>query len=444
MVMPDAEIAASPPRRPGRIDMFGLYLAGFILAYAATSLALEHGMGIIGFAKAPYLNGVTYLYTLGFIGIGLVLDRVTLRFFLPHPLGLMVLAVLVVSSITGIAKGNASQYIIGWSLYLLTGVLAFQFFRHVRGGMDARRTIDTLFSPPFLLLVLTFAVTSIFKKDNDYQYVLCEVIALYAMLIRPRLIEKALGAAIFVSVHFGSNDGYVALEINRASILSIATIGTLYLLSRRHVVVLFFVIFAAIGGLLYALSLDDAVVEDLPRNIKEAILLMKGDDVYNHTSSYQRVYEGQKVMEDFDTASDSEWLFGMGLGRTLDMTGAADKTPGQHALLGATEVHNIHFLHFALFHKFGLAGLALLAVFAGGLIWMFSFDLALGRLTDARLFFYFYLFYGLVFALPASNFLIANPLWPAFLGVLCWLRQPRELTVHTKCINAESANVRMG
>ena len=45
-----------------------------------------------------------------------------------------------------------------------------------------------------------------------------------------------------------------------------------------------------------------------------------------------------------------------------------------------------------------------------------------GAFTDVRMFFYFYLIYTLVFAMPASNFLIANPLWPAFLGMLCWLR----------------------
>jgi hypothetical protein len=39
------------------------------------------------------------------------------------------------------------------------------------------------------------------------------------------------------------------------------------------------------------------------------------------------------------------------------------------------------------------------------------------------MFFYIYLFYNLVFAMPASNFLLANPLWPAFLGMLCAIRR---------------------
>jgi hypothetical protein len=419
MATPDAR---SLMQRLTRMDMFGLFLAGFILVYAAVSIALENVLGIIGFSKAPYLSALTYLYTLGFIGLGLVLNRVTFRFAIPHPLGLAVLAVMLVAAITGVANQNAPQYIVGWTLYFLTGVLAFQFFRNPRGALSAERTVRTLFSLPFLLLVLLFAFTSIFKKDNDYQYVLFEVIALYAILLRPRVTEKALGLAIYGLIHLGSNDGFIEVEINRASILAVGTVGLLFMLYRKHLVLLFFLVFAAIGGLLYALSLDDAVIEDLPRNIKEAILLMKGDDIYNHTSSYQRVYEGQKVMEDYRDATDAEWLFGMGLGRTVDMTGAADKTPGQHALLGATEVHNIHFLHFAVFHKFGLAGLVLLAVLGGGLIWMFAVDLGSGRLTDASMFFYIYLFYNFVFAFPASNFLIANPLWPAFLGMVCWLR----------------------
>jgi hypothetical protein len=408
--------------RLARMDMFGLFLAGFILVYAAASVGLENIIGIIGFAKAPYLNAVTYLYALAFIGLGLLFNSVTLRFAIPHPLGIVTLVVLFISVVTGITNQNASQYIVGWTLYIVTGVLAFQFFRNPRSGLTPQGAISTLFSLPFLLLVLFFTFISIFGKDNDYQYVLFEVIALYAILLRPSVIEKALGLLVYLFIHLGSNDGFIQVEINRASILAVCTVGLIYMLYRKHLVMLFFVIFAAIGGLLYALSLDDAVVEDLPRNIKEAILLMKGDDIYNHVSSYQRVYEGQKVMEDYESATDAEWLFGMGLGRTVDMTGAADKTPGQHALLGATEVHNIHFLHFAVFHKFGFAGLALLAALGGGLIWMFAVDLGSGRLTDASMFFYIYLFYNFVFAFPASNFLIANPLWPAFLGMLCWMR----------------------
>jgi hypothetical protein len=428
-----ALISEAPTRVPAveraRSDMFGVYLAGFILIYALTSLAIEHVLGVIGFAKAPYLNAMTYLYTLGFVAAGLVLNRVTLRFAMPHPLALLILAVLFISVVTGISNGNAPQYIVGWTLYLVTGVLAFQFFRNPRDGtLSAEGAVRTLYSLPFLLLVLLFAFLSIFNKENHYQYMLFEVLAIYALLIRQSLIEKALGAAVFLLVHLGSNNGYVEVEINRSSILAVGTIGLLYMLYRKHLVVLFFLIFAAVGGLLYALSLDDQVVEDLPRNIKEAILLMKGDDIYNHVSSYQRVYEGQKVMEDYQTATDAEWLFGKGLGRTVDMTGAADKTPGQHALLGATEVHNIHFMHFAIFHKFGFAGLALVAALGGGLIWMFAIDLGRSRLTDATLFFYFYLFYNFVFAFPASNFLIANPLWPAFLGMLCWVRANGRLT----------------
>jgi hypothetical protein len=430
--------------RLARLDMFGLFLTGFILVYAAVSIGLENGLGIIGFSKAPYLSALTYLYTLGFIGFGLLFDRVTFRFAVPHPLGLAVLVVLLIAVVTGLTNQNASQYIVGWTFYFLAGILAFQFFRNPRASLSAERTVSMLFSLPFLLLVMLFAFTSIFKKDNDYQYVLFEVMVLYAILIRPSVIEKALGLAIYGLLHLGSNDGFVEVEINRASILAVTTVGLLYMLYRRRLVMLVFVIFAAIGGLLYVLSLDDAVVERLPRNIKEAILLMKGDDIYNHISSYQRVYEGQKVMEDYQDATDAEWLFGMGLGRTVDMTGAADKTPGQHALLGATEVHNIHFLHFAVFHKFGFAGLALLVVFGGGLVWMFAVDLGLGRLTDATLFFYFYLFYNFVFAFPASNFLIANPLWPAFLGMLCWLRARQEkLTVHVNSVDRSAADVRM-
>lgn len=405
-----------------RLDHFGLFLAGFIVLYGATSLALEHLAGIVGFAKTPYLNAGAYLYAIAFAVLTFVLDRTSLRAAVPHPLALLVLAALLASAIAGVANGNAGQYIAAWSLYLLTAVVMFQIFRYRRPGGAPGHVVDTLYSLPFLLLALLFAVLSVFAKDNHYQYVLFEVIALYGMLIRRSLIDKAAGALLYLLIHLGSNDGFVQVEINRASILAVGAIGLLFLLYRKYLVTTFFLLFVALGIIGFALSLDDATVETLPRNIKEAIMLMKGDDLYHHVSSYQRVFEGQKVMEDYRDATDAEWLVGKGLGRTVDMSGAADRTPGQHALLGVLEVHNIHFLHFAVFHKFGLIGLGVLALLAGSIAWMFLADLASRKLDDIRMFFYLYLVYTLVFAVPASNFLIANPLWPAFLGMLCWIR----------------------
>ncbi|RYE53800.1 MAG: hypothetical protein EOP18_08535 [Rhizobiaceae bacterium] len=283
----------------GRLDHFGLFLAGFILLYGASSLALEHIVGIIGFAKTPYLNAGVYLYALAFIGLTFVFNRTTIRAAAPHPVGILVLVLLLVSALSGIANDNARQYIVAWSLYLVTAVLMFQIFRHRREEDGTSNVIDTLYSLPFLALALVFTFLSVFAKDNHYQYVLFEVIALYGMLIRRSVIEKAVSALLYLMIHLGSNDGFVQVEINRASILAIGAVGLLFLLYRKYLVTTFFLIFVALGIIGFALSLDDATVETLPRNIKEAILLMKGDDLYHHVSSYQRVFEGQKVMEDF-------------------------------------------------------------------------------------------------------------------------------------------------
>jgi hypothetical protein len=420
-------ILSDPPRgarAAGRLglDRFGLFILGFVALYGIISLALEHGAGMVGFAKTPYLNAGAYVYALAFALLSFVLNRVTIRAAVPHPIALLLLASVLISAIIGVANENARQYILAWSLYLVTGVLMFQVFRYRRDEDRSAETIAALYSPAFIATVLFFAALSVSAKDNHYQFVLFEVLALYGMLFRRSVIEKVASAILYLLIHLGSNDGYVQVEINRASILAAGAVGLIYLLYRRYLVTLFFLVIAAVGLIGFALSLDGPTVDRLPRNIREAILLMKGDDIYFHVSSYQRIYEGEKVMEDYQTASDAEWLFGRGLGRTVDMTGAADKTPGQHALLGALEVHNIHFLHYAVFHKFGLMGLGVLALLAGSLIWIFAADLASGRLDHIRMFFYFYLFYNLVFALPASNFLIANPFWPAFLGVLCAMR----------------------
>ena len=112
----------------GALDHFGLFLAGFILLYGVTSLLLEHVAGIIGFAKTPYLNAGVYLYALAFAALTFVFNRTTARAAAPHPIAILVLLVLLASAIIGVANENAQQYIVAWSLYVITGVLMFQIF----------------------------------------------------------------------------------------------------------------------------------------------------------------------------------------------------------------------------------------------------------------------------------------------------------------------------
>ena len=166
--------------------------------------------------------------------------------------------------------------------------------------------INAIYSLPFLGLMLAFDFLSIFNRDNHYQYVLFEVVALYGMALRPGLVDKLLSALLYLLIHLGSNEGYVEIEINRASILAVGATALIFLLYKRYILVLALLVLASIGGIFYALTLDDPTLEMLPRNVREAIQLMKGDDLENHVSSFQRVYEGRKVMEDCENASPIE------------------------------------------------------------------------------------------------------------------------------------------
>ncbi len=65
--IPEEAVSGGLAARLARMEPFTLFLSGFILLYGAVSLLLEHGAGIIGFAKAPYLNAASYLYALGFV-----------------------------------------------------------------------------------------------------------------------------------------------------------------------------------------------------------------------------------------------------------------------------------------------------------------------------------------------------------------------------------------
>jgi hypothetical protein len=159
------------------------------------------------------------------------------------------------------------------------------------------------------------------------------------------------------------------------------------------------------------LTLDQDTIDAQSRNVREAIMLARGDSLDNNVATQQRLDEMELVFEDIDRNGWLFYLTGMGLGRTLNMSSLRDSSPGDSAISGSEAVNNVHFLPVALIHKYGVIGLFLHMCILVVLIFRFVYirsDICKRRVLFAFLCYFATVAYGM----PASNFYIAD----VFLG----------------------------
>lgn len=293
-----------------------------------------------------------------------------------------------------------------------------------RQGPLSENSANLIDSNTFMAICSALAVLSMFSENKLIQFPLALSIGIYALSVRKNHLTVALGLIIIVAIHINLSRG-LALDMSRGGLITLAMALILYSVFRRN----FFSLALSLVSILFlyvaAVSVDREVLQFLPRRLEEGALLLRGDSMREHAATFQRFYETKMVAEDFQRAGPLEWAFGKGLGRTIDMSASVDASVGRNALMGMQAVNNVHFLPVAVFHKFGIVGLIFLTTVVLWIMRAFIVD-TYRRDNNKLIFFcYLYIFSALAYALAASNYLIANPLWPMMIGVLISLREIR-------------------
>lgn len=386
------------------ISFFANFLVGTVL-------------GIKGFAIAPYLTGFVYS---GFAFIvTIIFLKTNGNFILEKSINLIFILYLFmvgVSFFLGFLNDNSTIYLVAWAVYFS----AFALLYLIGFSIASKHYLykGEIFNYNWVLYFLFFI--NLFLK-NGFSYVLLTSIAILNIFYSN---NKKISIFMLVIAQFVFSGMTLKISLSRAA-LSCIFVGVLvsifYLRQSLKIILAGIFLVSSYTFFIYA---PNSLIENIPnRNIKEGIMLMRGDSLDNHIATAQRFYEVDLVIKDYENSSYWEKIFGLGYGRTLDMTQSEDASVGNAALEGGTTVNNVHFLPFAIFHKMGLAGVLFLVILISYLIFIFIKDTLKSRPNKTILFCYIYLFGLLIYAMPASNYLISNPLWALVLGYLIYVRK---------------------
>lgn len=345
-----------------RYMLFAVTMTGVL-----SSLVLAYGMGLRGFEAIPYINLATTATALGVQGF--FLGRI--RGVVGGPLSkiyLLNFIFVLVATIIGLLLKNSIIHILAWLAYFtvnLLSVLIQNSSSHSDYSGSDERFVSAISICAVLMLIVKL-LTKVLDFSSSLDSVLLLTLAVFFLSGPLPTRYRVLGVLLLGSSLIGVTEtGAWQLEGNRASYVAIY-LGLLAaaIFQRQFARLL---PLAIVPLLLYsiALSLDRAMVDSLSRNIREAVLLVQGDDLSNHVATQQRFYEADKVMADLNEAGPIAFLTGLGLGRTIDMSASRDNSVQSASITGADKVNNVHFLHVAILHKFGLIGIAL-----HGMLWL--------------------------------------------------------------------------
>lgn len=346
-----------PNRKADAVRYFLQVLFVVIGGGVATNLTLVYGLRISGFAAIPYVNLVTVGGVLAIQCLYLRRMRLVVRGALGKTYVLNYIFVLAAAAL-GFLLNNSTIHILAWTAYFTVNVLSL-FIENslaIQSTME-RRFLNGLALGAILLLAVKLSTRFLnISGSLDNVMILATAVFFSSARLPPKF--RILGGLLLASTLVGySEAGDWQLEGNRAGFIAIYVGLVTVAFYQKQFLRLLPLLFVPVFLYMVALSLERSTVDGLSRNIREAVLLIQGDDLSNHVATQQRFFEAEKVAEDINSAGPVAYILGLGLGRTIDMSASRDSAVQGASITGADKVNNVHFLPVAIFHKFGVVGL---------------------------------------------------------------------------------------
>jgi hypothetical protein len=383
----------------------------FLTSTAMTLIQLSLArVGIGGFAIIPFVN----IATIG--AVSFLQAKTLLKFGGSRRLGSLGIIYSVwvgwtfCAALIGIAAHNSLLHIVAWVAYSASGLVTYSIVTKLE---ENEYSTDFLINSTWIaIFMLLLTVASITPIGQLYDKPFVFSFSIYLIFCGGTWVNRLVGALLLVFSFSDIGEDYgLRFGGNRASYIAVyvALLAVLFKIRR-------YALFAAaifLPFVLYstALTLDQNTIDGQSRNVREAIMLARGDSLDNNVATQQRLEEVDLVIKDIDRNGWMFYLTGMGLGRTLDMSGLRDSSPGDSSISGSEAVNNIHFLPVALVHKYGAIGLFLQTLML--IVVIFRFVYVAGDICKRRVLFAFLCYFATVaYGMPASNFYIAD----VFLG----------------------------
>lgn len=376
------------------------------------------GLGI--FKLVPYLRLISisffllYLYKKRLINYSFL--RISLSKQLENKLMVFWIFFSVLAFIIGFLFRNPLLYLFTDLFYIIIGFFLFRIFQinfdNIKNDFNYELT----------------------KAENNYFLIVISLISFFAIIVKADLPSFLLIFSISYSLYLLITKKYllsllflipffVQISTSNRSILIVFIIALLIAMVRGRITktnIISFTIFAFICVCFLFYYLEDLLkytidnllqTGHLKQRLNQVYLIVSGKLDWNSPmalSLKQRLVEAELVIE-YWTSSPLHFIFGGGLGATIDGFSFKDSGVTNSSILGKEAVHNIHLLPFSLILRYGLFGVVIF-FFLLRLI-MKYLNILIFKDISFKFPMYVFTLCWIVYSVPAASFLWTSTLF---------------------------------
>ncbi len=327
-------------------------------------------LGFKTFQMIPYLRFVILLFT-GLFFLNLILKNKYLFSVRIENNSINILVLIwvlftIIGIFIGIINTNPILYFITDLIYILFGYIIYRVFltdkkliNEIKIGLNCKQENKLIFY--FLFIMLVAIILRV--ESPSFLVIFSLVYSLYFFGLK-KYKEMALCTLPFL---------FQVLTANRALLLVYIFIIFFYItqnkFSKKNITnLLIFVFILLILTSFFIQDLLKLIINILPENsnilrdrLVQIYLIFSGKANWNSASMLslkQRIDEANIVIS-FWLSNPLNFLFGGGMGATMDGYAFKDSGVGDSALLGKSAIHNIHLLPFSLIFRYGFFGLVI-------------------------------------------------------------------------------------
>ncbi|MDP3682006.1 MAG: hypothetical protein Q8R22_14345 [Flavobacterium sp.] len=376
-------------------------------------------LGLQQFQMIPYLRLMSLLFTfLFFFKNKFYLNnffKISLKANSENLLVLVWVSFTILGFFVGIVHRNSILYLFTDMVYILFGYFLYRIFYSNQKLLDEITVELTLRQEHyFVISILFFSVIAFVLKIDlpSFTVVFTLVYALY------HYNRKNYGLMFLYSLPFF----FQILKSNRALLLVFILVLFFAFVQKRFSKknINDFLLIIAVFLLLCFFFLDDVLkiaISYFPENstlkdrLVQVYLVLKGNVDWNSPallSLSQRIDEAKAVIA-YWCLNPFNFLFGGGMGATIEGFSFKDIGVADSALLGKTAIHNIHLLPFALIFRYGVIGIGLFLILIYNLFkYLFTIILSEQSLFKTLIVFQFC---WMLYSFPAASYLWTCPLF---------------------------------
>ncbi|SHM88577.1 hypothetical protein SAMN05216269_10874 [Flavobacterium xinjiangense] len=394
----------------------------FILFISLVETSFFYFFKLLGyrqFQMIPYLRLVSLFFTLLFFLKSKFYHKnffkISLKANSENLLVLGWVSFTILGFLVGILHRNSILYLFTDMIYILFGYFLYRIFYNNQKLLDEITVELTLRQEHyFVIAILFFSVIAVFLSIDlpSFTIVFTLVYALY------HYNKKNYGLMFLYVLPFF----FQILKSNRALLLVFILVLFFAFVQKRFSKknINDFLLLLVVFLLLCFFFLDDilkVIINYFPENstlkgrLVQIYLLLKGNADWNSPallSLSQRIVEAKAVII-YWCLNPFNFLFGGGMGATIEGFSFKDSGIADSALLGKTAIHNIHLLPFSLIFRYGVIGIGLFFMLVYNLFkYLFRIILWESSLFKTLIVFQFC---WILYSFPAASYLWTCPLF---------------------------------